>query len=395
MTNAARRLGVAAALAIVLVSAGCTQDDGPAPRTLVDPAPTTERSDPAPSTPPVEQPAVIDTALELALLAVPARAEYVSFTDVAAVRERLGYADLTGQSPTRDRFDFWERARADGAMLTGTRLYDASSVMAIDYGWTAEDVDWEVDFSSAETGCAQAMLCGRASGYVLALRRSLEWRDVLESLDRNGFAPVDGEPGVWSGGGDDAPFDDVLLVPDLHLVAGGNDEGLRRLAEVAFGGADSVADRAAPLVADAAEPESAYLDLTGCVTLAEALGPDATDDDTEAFFRGGDAADLADATAYAVLLAGRSSAEVVTTTDAAVTDVQLAARQDLLDRWQSVQAAVPFSDIATATVDRRGAGEGEREGERVSVDVRSAAGFIAMVVTHDAPWALCSSSPPA
>lgn len=382
--------GATVALAFTLAS--CTGDGDPEPRTLLDPpAPTVVATTPTPSTPRVEPAPVADSALDLALLTVPARAEYVSFTDVGAVKERLGYADLTGQSSTRDRFDFWERARADGSMLTGTRLYDESSRMSLDYGWTAEDVEWEVDFSSAETGCLQSMICDRASGYVLALRRDLDFRVVLQSLTDNGFEPLEGMPAVWVTDDDRQPFERLLVIPSLNAVAGGNEDGVLRLNEVVSAGAESAFPQAAALTAAMASTESAYLDLTGCVTLGEALGPDASDDDVADFFKKNDASNLADPLSYGVSIDADGVTSVVTTTAESVQPEQLQARRAVVDGWQSVQAGLPFADVAAATISESPSGNGELG----AYDLSSPEAFVSMVLTHDAPWALCATQPPA
>ena len=55
--------------------------------------------------------------------------------------------------------------------------------MGADYGWTADDVAWEIDFSGNETGCLEDMICDPSGGSVLALRPGVSARTVIQSLD--------------------------------------------------------------------------------------------------------------------------------------------------------------------------------------------------------------------
>jgi hypothetical protein len=324
----------------------------------------------------------------LALLTVPAASDVVSFTDLTKVKQRLGYPTLTSDSPTRERFDFWKRARADGAMLTATRLYDASSVMSLDYGWTAEDVDWEIDYTGTEHGCVRSMICDPGHGFVLALRKDLDWRMVEESLADNGFTPVHSTFNLWSTDRSGQPFDQVLLIPELQAIASGNEIGLGRIADV-VAGAPSLGAEVADEVSVLGPVESAYLDQTGCVTLGEALGPDATDDEVIDYFKANDPSGLATAEGYVVGISGvRTATAVVSLEDLAPAD-EASTRHAIVANWPGLQVGMPFAEIADARVRV----DGSRE--VVSFAVHAMPTFVAMVLTHDAPWALCPSSPPA
>jgi hypothetical protein len=332
-----------------------------------------------------------NSPLANALAAVPPSVLYASFTDVAAVRRDLGYADVDSQSPAGQRFAFWEDARASGTMLTGTRLYGDVSEMESDYGWTADDVAWEIDFSGDETGCLEDMICDPSGGSVIALSPDVTARTIIESLSANGFTLETGGQ-IWTTAKTGGPFRQAIYLANLNAVALGNEIGLRRIEDVA-GGAPSLADQLPALTDALGSPVSAYVDTTGCVSLGEALGPDATDDDRAAFAKRTDASGLATASAWAVgIESGRQATSLLDLTpdDAAVDppvpvtpEQDAIGRADVLDHWKSVQAGVDFGDVARAVVGVPG------PLERVSYEVDSMPTFAAMVLTHDAPWALC------
>jgi hypothetical protein len=391
---AGSRWRAAAVFAALLSLAACTGSDDE-PRALTDSPsisgsptslPPASESSGEPAT--TDQPVSGDSTLALALNTVPAAATIISFTDLDQAKQRLGYEGLTSESLTRDRFDFWERARADGSLLTGTRLYDDTSQMALDYGWTGEDVRWEIDFTATEDGCVRSMLCEPAHGYILGLRDDLDWRTVLESLAHNNFTPRTSQIGQWATSDPSQPFSDLLLIPQLRAVASGNDIGIRRIAEVVEG-APSVATNTSALVNALGRVESAYVEPAGCVSLDEALGPDATDDDLDAFFKKNDPSALAEADGYAVGITDATSATVVLNQSEATASADAAARAPILDSWHSVQTGQPFSQVAQA--------DARADGAQVRIDlaVHAMPTFRSMVLTHDAPWALCPAAPPA
>jgi len=382
-----RALQVSVTVGLLAVLTACTGSDDEGPRRLVDEPP----SQPATSTPADDVPAVSgDSTLGAVLAIVPAAAETVTFTDLAAVKERLGYDGVTSESPTSERFAFWEAVRADASVFNGTRLYDDSSELALDYGWTGEDVVWEVDFSAPETGCLESMICDRATGYAVAFRDDLSMRTVLQSLQDNGFRPSETAHLWLAPDGEKEPFGDVVVIPELNALAGGSAMGVTRISDVTEGAPSALADLV-PLVTGLGPVESAYLDVTGCVPLDQALGPDATEDDVTAYFKKNDPSGLAEVERYAVGTTGRGQAVAFAETSTEPTAEQLRSRALVLDGWPSLQAGVALVDVASAEV------EGTAEpapGERTSFDVADSATFRAMVLTDDAPWALCPTRPP-
>src|SRR5215207_7770630 len=74
---------------------------------------------------------------------VPAEAEYLTITDLDAIRTRLGVPDLTSQDPMTDRQAFWDRAEREVVLLTDGLLRADNSELWLDYDVTEDDVDWE------------------------------------------------------------------------------------------------------------------------------------------------------------------------------------------------------------------------------------------------------------
>jgi hypothetical protein len=391
--------GLASGLVVVLACASlasCTGDDEPEPRRPAaagqntstsaegSSGPTATTGDTAgpASTAPTE--ALPGTkALSLALTLVPADAKEVVFTDVAAVKKRLGYADLTSQAPTFERFQFWEQARVDGSMLTGTRLYDYSSVMALDFGWTAEDVDWEVAWATDPEACPDPETCADG-GYVLGLRRDLDWNVVLNSLADNGYVESSETPGIFATENAAVPFDQVRLLPDIHGLAVGD-------VALPGDGTDDVphpiADAFGPLTKRLDVLESVYL-RPGCVPLETALGPDANPDDVDAYFKQNDPETLVAPLRWAVGTQGAKATVVLRyeTAEAAAADAH--PRETIINDWSSLQAGKPFSSVGRAQV------RAEGDFAVVDVDVIDPPAFAQMVLTDDAPWALCPATPP-
>jgi hypothetical protein len=388
------RVGLVAATALLALVAlvGCTSGNSAEPGLVPGPTePTTtvptavapsQGSATATSGLPVD--AISDASpLALALMLVPADAGEIVFTDVAAVKNRLGYGDLTGQAPTHERFEFWELARLDGAMLTGTRLYDWASVMSLDFGWTAEDIAWEIAWTTRADTCTQPTDCAQAA-YVLKLRDDLDWNVLLSSLAANGYVESDETPGVFTASKQSVPFEQVRLVPQIHAIAVGD-------VALPDGGDDevppSITDHYDQLVEGLGNPESAYL-RPRCVSLEAALGPDARDDDLTAYLGKNDASALQTPGRVAVAINDDSSATVVIEYEdgaSAAADVEL--RETIINHWPSLQTgeSFPTVGVAHASVDSTLT--------IVDIDVADVRRFASMVLTDDAPWALCPAAP--
>jgi hypothetical protein len=212
----------------------------------------------------------------------------------------------------------------------------------------------------------------------------------VQSLAANGFTLESGGH-VWATDQTDEPFVRAVYLPELNAVALGNAIGLRRISEVA-GGAPSLADQIPSLAANVGSPLSAYIDTTGCVSLGEALGPDATAADISAVATRDDVTQLAPATAWAVTIDSTRTATSLldlATDDGAMTASpreEMRRRAAILDNWTSARAGIAFGGVAAGTVSVEGSIE------RVRYEVHVMPTFAAMVLTHDAPWALCATS---
>ncbi len=155
--------------------AGCTSSpDEPA----ASAGPSQSRN--AASTPPSTSPSTASAAevvrpqdaLDAALAMVPARASAAVFTDLDAIRGRLGYADLTSSSPHADRTAFAEQAPGKAVLLTDGRLTEDGSELELDYGFTEDDVDWELSFTGHD-GLAGWVLGFRPGQDMAAVQRAV------------------------------------------------------------------------------------------------------------------------------------------------------------------------------------------------------------------------------
>ncbi len=241
MTGLRHRLAVplvAAALALT----GCTAAD--------DAADAGPRESASPSlssvTPEVEGPGAqvpYDEALAHALTLIPAGAEAAVFTDFDRIRERLGYADLTSESLRSDRRDFREEAREEAVLLTDGRLSENNSRFELDYGFTQDDVDWELSFTGPDG------LSGWALGFRPDLDMKVVERAVKQGEDPFANAAVDGNTVIAGSIAGDPALDDTDSWSDLDEVMA----TVRR------------------------RTESLYLRYgsPACLPLADVLGPDA------------------------------------------------------------------------------------------------------------------------
>jgi hypothetical protein len=390
-----RTAATTVAVVLALTASACSGGgaDDSSPRGLVDSPPRSAAArDGTPSgEPPITFASPTGTSGLLdyphfvaAMAVIPQKAAVVTFTDVDLVKKRLGYAGVTSESPTSERFDFWERARADGVMFTGTRLYDDSSVMSLDYSWTGEDVAWEVDFVLTEDGCHRSMLCDTSHGFVLGLRRDLDWSVVTKSLQDNGFAADPTNVETFRTDDPNAPFELVHLIPELHAIAGGNELGLQRISDV-VDGAPPYAPLLGPIYDRLDTVESMHA-ATGCVDLPTALGPDATTDDVTAFLKKNPIDDLAAPVSTTVVVSDRRAADIEVEVGAEAPADDLAMRQTAIESWPGLQTGIPFAEVAAVRGERADAYE------FFDVEVADPPTFRAMVLTDDAPWALCPYS---
>ena len=248
---AALALAVVVALVVLLVAR--SRDDGPV---ATEPAPT-----PSPTL--SVQPLTPQTAVRpeaAALVLVPAEAEYLTITDLDAIRARLGVPDLTSKDPMTDRQAFWDRAEREAVLLTDGLLRADGSELWLDYDVSEDDVDWEARFSGPD-----------GAGYVLGFRPDQDMAKVQAAVDA-GVGPLAG----------------ATVLPNRHLLVKGVAEG---------GEPDWTRQSDLGVMLDPGE--STYL-RRGCIPFAEALGTDATVEDQDAVLAEHDVAGLDDVQAMAV-----------------------------------------------------------------------------------------------
>ena len=217
---------------LLLALAGC--DDVPPPDADRSAAPA--RLSGTPSYDPRAEPA------EAVLPLVPATATTLSVTDLDEVRRQLGVPDLTSEDPMTDRSGFWARAETDAPLLAEGLLRAGGSRLALDYGFTEDDVDWEAHFRGPD-----------GSGWVLGLRPGLDLGPVRRAVG-------DGVAGLAG----------ARVVAGEHLLVSGT----------AADAHESWATDPAVVGLVGERAEATYV-RRGCVPFTDALGPDAGGDQQE------------------------------------------------------------------------------------------------------------------
>jgi hypothetical protein len=173
------------ALACVALVAGCG-DDAP-----LDASPPPDELSPTASVAPP-----FDGRLEPAeavLALVPSTATTLTVTDFDAVRVQLGVPDLTSDDSVTERWEFWDRAGKETALLTDGILRASNSELMLDYGFTQDDVDWEAHFTGPDE-----------NGFVIRFRPDLPLDGVAAAV-KTGVGPLAG----------------ARVVPEDHLVVSG------------------------------------------------------------------------------------------------------------------------------------------------------------------------------
>lgn len=280
---------------------------------------------------------------QAALSLVPADATLVTVTDFDASRRALGVPDLTGEDPVSDRTDYWERAPRESVLLAAGMLHEHDSVLALDHGFTSDDVDWEARFLTPD-----------GPGWALGLRPDLDMARVQDAVD----ARVAGLAGAE-------------VDADRHLVLSG----------AATEGEETWAQRpdVAELVAEGAAEATYY--RAGCVPLIEALGPDAGVEVRDALLAEHDPTDLDPLETFAV-----SFADGIATARLGVD------RDDLLDRSALAEdfprtGPVGFGTTFTRPVVDPSTG-------RIGWTVRDPLAAAGLALTDVLPFAVCPEVTP-
>ena len=313
---------------LVPLAGGCAEDPAPRPSPRLADLPP----DPAPPFDDRAEPA------EAVLSLVPQQAEVVTVTDWDAVREQLGQPDLTSEDLMTDRLEFWRRAEAEAAALTGGLLREADSRLALDYGFTQDDVDWEARFTGTE-----------GPGFVIALRPDLPLEGVHRAV-ADGVGPLAG----------------ARLRAADHLLVKGVAEADVWANETRWG----------PLVD---EPAAATYLRGGCVPLHEALGPDAGEEERRALqSRGHSVTTLAPLDGFALSFRDHD-ATVRVEPD----------RDDLFDRLR-IGEDWPVSDFPRAYVD----GAADPASGRIGYTVPRPSAAVGLALQEELPFAVCDEVVP-
>ena len=281
--------------------------------------------------------------LVTALDQVPADAEYLTLTDLDEIRARLGVPGLTSEDTMTDRQAFWDRAEDDAVLLTDGLLRADNSELSLDYGFTEDDVSWELRFAGPDGG-----------GYVLQFRDDQDMSVVRAAVDA-GVGPLRGAD----------------VVPQAKQVT----LGVAEPGEPAW--------RDDPdLVGLVGEPaESTYV-RRGCIPFADALGTDVTVEDQDVVLADHDIAGLDDLPAVAV-----SFGDDVATAWFTPGRSDLFDRADLVDDWPttgSIGFGDGFSDDAAV----------DPSTGRIGLHVTNPVAAAHLTLTEILPFGVCNDATP-
>jgi hypothetical protein len=294
-----------------------------------DPAGPTLSADPEPAS------ALPDTGPLSALEMIPESATAATLTDFDAIRVRFGVPEMTSADLMTDRNEFWEQVDEQAVLLTDGLFRADNSTWELDYGFTEDDVDWEVHFAGPE-----------GSGYAVSFRPDLDLAGVRQALGTRQLAGASLVGSVLEKGTTfgaswaDDPAWGHLVLPDV---------------------------------------ESSYL-RKGCVPLLDALGDAAVDDPRTAQVREA-APDLQALDAWSV-----SFADGIVTALVGLGRGDVIARTDLGTDWPAT-GPITFDDGFTQPLDDPVAG---RIGYQV-VDPQAAA---SLTLGEELPFAVCNDTIP-
>lgn len=318
MRPTARTLPVVLLLVLAAL-AGCGGD--PERPRAFSPLPSGGTSGAAGPTPPGEAapstrgPArsVPDGVLGEALRHVPDEAAVATVTDFDRVRARLGVPDLTSADLMTDRFRFWEQAPGVAVLLHEGRLRDQNSLFELDYGFTQDDVDWELGFTGNNT-----------SGFVLGFRPDLDMGPVRTAV-ADGAGPLAG----------------ATVLAEEHLLVSG---------DAAPTAAQSWAGEPWAAAAGAQPADSYYLrsGRGACIPLEDTLGGEATVEDQERVLDRADVRSLDRIDAVALAFTGPATALALLSYAAPPAQDEVNRRAALGDAWPGSDDSAAYADGFTS-----------------------------------------------
>ena len=213
------------------------------------------------------------TPVEEAVERLPSGTLRATYTDWAAVEKAVPDPDLTARSSTED-FDAFLDQAFDKDLTTASALSDSMEALAVNYGITPLDGEWEI-YGQAEDGSVD----------VLQLSEDVDLDALEEQFASLGYEPPadgPGTDGVWDGtpelvAGLDAPLTPVqenvaVVTSERLLLMSDAPEYLARTIEAIKGDGETLAtvDAVPELVEAAGEATVAifWVDDLACSELA-------------------------------------------------------------------------------------------------------------------------------
>jgi hypothetical protein len=146
------------------------------------------------------------TDLERAAAYAPSDAQRLTWTDWAAVRDRVG-AHLDASSSGDELQDFLDNA-FDADLSSASALVQSAPVLQAHFGFSPATVDSEL-FSQSDQGAV----------VIMTLPDDADFDAIGDQLEESGFTRPSTDDGVWLGGDTLLPSIGTDLTPELQYVA--------------------------------------------------------------------------------------------------------------------------------------------------------------------------------
>jgi hypothetical protein len=146
------------------------------------------------------------TDLERATAYAPDDAQRLSWTDWAAVRDRVG-AHLDAESSGRAVERFLDQGY-DADLTSASALVESAPVLQSHFGFSPATVDWEL-FSQSDAGAV----------VIVRVPDDTDFDALADDLESSGFTRPSSDEGVWNGGEGLLPSIGADLTPELQYVA--------------------------------------------------------------------------------------------------------------------------------------------------------------------------------
>lgn len=147
------------------------------------------------------------TDLQRAAAMAPPDAERLSWTDWAAVRDRVGADDLSATSAGSAVRKFLDKGY-DADLTSTSALVQSAPVLQEKFGFSPATADWEL-FSQSTQGAV----------VMVHLPDSADFGDIGNRLEELGYTRPSSETGVWDGGEDLMGSIGADLTPELQFFS--------------------------------------------------------------------------------------------------------------------------------------------------------------------------------